>query len=99
MSANFTLSDRNMISKPLQDMSEAEREMLRRRVEQAAEALDGAASPEFGKLVALALLERHGLSKGSMSNVIDSTPLPKKGPQKSSIYARRSDNFSQRDFS
>ncbi|ESZ03134.1 hypothetical protein X736_26945 [Mesorhizobium sp. L2C089B000] len=77
-----------MISKALRDMSEAEREMLRNRVEQAADALDGVASPEFGELVALALLEKRGLSKGAMAEAIKSVPYADKGPKRHSVFAQ-----------
>lgn len=90
MSVSLSVSDRAMISKKLADMGEAEREMLRVRVNQAADALDGIASPEFGELVALALLEKRGLAKGTMEEAISRTPQTDKGPRKPSVFARMS---------
>ena len=69
-------------------MGEAEREMLRIRVNQTAEALDGVASPEFAELVALAVLEKRGLTEGAVEDTISRVPLPDKGPTKSSVFAQ-----------
>ncbi|MES0197179.1 hypothetical protein [Mesorhizobium sp. M0011] len=90
MSVSLSVSDRSMISKKLAEMGEAEREMLRIRVHQAAEALDGVASPEFGELVAMALLEKRGLAKGSMEDAIRRVPVADKGPKRSSVFAQMS---------
>ncbi|RUX21436.1 hypothetical protein EOA27_06050 [Mesorhizobium sp. M2A.F.Ca.ET.037.01.1.1] len=90
MSTKVEVQDKYFISKKLADMGEAEREMLRLRVIDTANALDSAITPEFAELVALAVLERRGLKSGTMEDAITNAPQTRKEEaKKSSIFARQ----------
>lgn len=90
------VSDKYFINKRLEDMGHAEREMLRLRVLDTANALDSAITPEFAELVALAVLEKRGLRQGTVEDAISGTPQAGKNEKRSSIFARQS-GLSRRD--
>lgn len=65
MSANLTIVDRQLISKALKDMTQAEAELTKIRAKEVAKAVS--LSPDFKRLVALQILEEDGLiAEGSV---------------------------------
>ncbi|RUX49477.1 hypothetical protein EOA33_12430 [Mesorhizobium sp. M4A.F.Ca.ET.050.02.1.1] len=87
----ITVPDTYFFNKPLAKMSSAEREMLRQRVNDTADALDNVTNSEFAELVAIRVLERRGMQAGTVDRTIDETPTERQEEaKKSSIYARQS---------
>ncbi|MCG7504765.1 hypothetical protein [Mesorhizobium retamae] len=71
MSVSFNVLDKNILSKPIEKMSKAERELLKLRTQQVAEAITG--SGMDSTLVAYQILEARGaIPKGSVQNLLDS---------------------------
>ncbi|TPJ17783.1 hypothetical protein FJW04_09580 [Mesorhizobium sp. B2-7-3] len=90
MPVNISISDRSMIAKNVADMGDAERELLRRRAHETADAIEGALSPEFGRLVTLALLERGGATdEGAVERYLKSIKVNEKPVNSKSAYAQK----------
>lgn len=91
MSTKITVPDTYFFNKPLAKMTPAEREMLRQRVNDTADALDNVTNSEFAELVAIKVLERRGMQAGTVDRTIDETPTERQEEaKKSSIFARQS---------
>ncbi|TPK91321.1 hypothetical protein FJ548_03460 [Mesorhizobium sp. B2-4-17] len=90
MPVNVSISDRSMIAKNVADMGDAERELLRRRAHETADAIEGALSPEFSRMVTLALLERGGATdEGAVERYLDSIKVNQKPVNTKSIFAQK----------